>query len=1339
MIKHIKVILITGLMLVFFSLQAQQLSIQSISATPSFTCSQQTVQLSVTATGGTGNYTYSWVGNPGNFTSSLQNPIAFPTVNTTYTVVVNDGQSAVQNQVSVAVVPYPSSDAGSDDIICENTATYNLSGSATDFSYLEWTTQGDGTFNNTGIATPTYTPGTQDKENGSVVLTLHAFASPPCTGSTSDQMVLSIASSPEVDAGADIEICENESVSLSGDAENYSSVTWSSNGDGYFTDISSLQTTYIPAGDDFNTGNVLITLTANASGPCVGSASDNLNVTITPEPLADAGEDAQLCEGSNYSLSGDAENFSALIWTSSGDGNFQNPNQTNAVYIPGSQDVQDGEVQLTLTATGNTACGDVQHSDQMTLEIFQQPQVNAGTDVNICENQEYILSPETQFTSSVQWSSTGDGTFEDNTMEAATYTPGPNDISNGEVTLTITGYAMAPCSGSVTDEMTITLDPLPQINAGADDSSCDNASYQLNGMAETASGHYWQTSGDGAFDDSTLLDAVYTPGAEDAQNGAVVLTLNGQPEGTCSDEVSDEMTLTFIPGPVVNAGSDEVICETESFMTSGTSQETTNTTWTTSGDGSFADAADLVTDYTPGTQDKENGSVYLTLTGTNESCSDTQDSLLLTIQPQPDVDAGEDEVSCFDPGDEIIVQLEGTAENSGSVEWNTNGEGVFGDPSSLSTTYTFQGSDIENQEVILTLTAFALNPCPEPVSDEITISFDYNPVANAGADGQICEGDTIHLDGTGSNYYSSVYWFRLPDPEGQGEFIAQNSLEAQYVPSIEDVENGEVSFRLQVQNLDCSIAYDTVAFDIVRSPAVDAGDDFAICRDGTAQLNATLEFATGIQWNTLPGTNGTFDNDGIANPVYTPGSSDINSGLARLLVSGWAAAPCDVPGRDTIEITINEYPTVDLGNDIEACSGSAVDLVADAENFSTFTWSTSGDGSFSVQDIETQYELGPQDAEDGQVTITFTAEPDFPCSGTVEDQLTISVKEGAAIEMDNAIMANYNESYTFEPQVTSNSNNLSYLWEPQDMLLDATELEATTVPFPADGDSTYLFELFVTNEDNGCINSDTARVYLDLGEVSLNLTADPSYVCEGGSTTLYPNASGGTGTYEYFWQADPGSWTSDLANPVVSPDERTTYTVIVSDEFSSPSADITIDIKPTPSSPSISGNTQSSQNASEVYTTTGSDIAYYEWWARNGSVTEGQGTKSATIEWGAAGTGVVYMRMASEFGCFGDTSQMTVSVGTVSLEELSGVEDFRVYPNPAEDYVMVEFTLKAEKEVSYSVYNSRGLSLQNKHVGRLDSGQQEFRVELNSQSEGIYLLHLKIGEHQINKRILKLR
>jgi hypothetical protein len=61
------------------------------------------VQLNATATGGTGNYSYSWTSVPAGFTSSLQNPWAKPLITAAYTVQVSDGQSTVSSSVTVTV------------------------------------------------------------------------------------------------------------------------------------------------------------------------------------------------------------------------------------------------------------------------------------------------------------------------------------------------------------------------------------------------------------------------------------------------------------------------------------------------------------------------------------------------------------------------------------------------------------------------------------------------------------------------------------------------------------------------------------------------------------------------------------------------------------------------------------------------------------------------------------------------------------------------------------------------------------------------------------------------------------------------------------------------------------------------------------------------------------------------------------------------------------------------------------------------------------------------------------------------------------------------------------
>jgi hypothetical protein len=64
----------------------------------------QTIQLWGSATGGTGNYSYSWTGT-GGFTSNLQNPVVTPSSEGwyTYTLIANDGSNTATDAVTVGV------------------------------------------------------------------------------------------------------------------------------------------------------------------------------------------------------------------------------------------------------------------------------------------------------------------------------------------------------------------------------------------------------------------------------------------------------------------------------------------------------------------------------------------------------------------------------------------------------------------------------------------------------------------------------------------------------------------------------------------------------------------------------------------------------------------------------------------------------------------------------------------------------------------------------------------------------------------------------------------------------------------------------------------------------------------------------------------------------------------------------------------------------------------------------------------------------------------------------------------------------------------------------------
>jgi len=76
--------------------------------------------------------------------------------------------------------------------------------------------------------------------------------------------------------------------------------------------------------------------------------------------------------------------------------------------------------------------------------------------------------------------------------------------------------------------------------------------------------------------------------------------------------------------------------------------------------------------------------------------------------------------------------------------------------------------------------------------------------------------------------------------------------------------------------------------------------------------------------------------------------------------------------------------------------------------------------------------------------------------------------------------------------------------------------------------------------------------------------ADPAEICNGSSTQLSVELIGGSGNQVYSWTSIPEGFTSNLANPVASPTEETTYYVEVTDYDITVYSDITVIVNPLP-------------------------------------------------------------------------------------------------------------------------------------------------------------------------------
>src|SRR5690606_26130347 len=134
----------------------------------------------------------------------------------------------------------------------------------------------------------------------------------------------------------------------------------------------------------------------------------------------------------------------------------------------------------------------------------------------------------------------------------------------GSVTLTLTSEGNGSCL-AVTDQMTLTITPAPVADAGLDRSVCaDIGAIPLNGAVMIATGGGW-TGGEGTFSDTSDLNALYTPSANERTNGSVTLTCTSTGNGLCNP-VSDNVTFTLTAAATVNAGPDRTICADAGFV-----------------------------------------------------------------------------------------------------------------------------------------------------------------------------------------------------------------------------------------------------------------------------------------------------------------------------------------------------------------------------------------------------------------------------------------------------------------------------------------------------------------------------------------------------------------------------------------------------------------------------------------------------------------------------------------------------------------------------------------------------------------------------------------------------
>ena len=585
----------------------------NITAPPTELCSNAApVDLNASVNGGT------WTGSGiTNSSTGLFDPSTVTAGPQTITFTPNPGQCYLPATATIIVVQNP-------NITISNPGDLCVSGSAV----LLTTPTAGGTWTGTGITNGTtgdFNPNTAGIGTWPVTYTTSGV----CANSSTFNV--NVVGPQTVDLTFPAQICESAgTIALTA---NVAGGTWSGTG---VTGTSFDPTVGGVAGSPY-------TITYLLNDVCATSTSEQLEVVTQPVvTITDLA--GPVCSNSasitlNASIAGGT--WSGTGITNAATGAFSPALATN------------GNNTITYSITGLCAT-----SDQSTINVVTAPNVSISSITPFCVN-----SLNTTLNASPvggTWSGNG-------VLDPATGSFSPSTAGVGTPTITYT-YTSGPCT--VSANSTVTINGLPNVNAGADVAVCAGSAIGL--QASGANTYQWSIGGGAATGLSN--SSISNPQASPANT--TTYTVLGVDGNGCTNTDNVQVTVNNLPN--VSAGADASVCP--GLGTGLAASGATSYSWTPTAGLSNAAIA--------GPTASPSATTTYTVTGTDANgCVDT-DQVIVTVFPQPSVNATSNSpiLECG------AVTLNVTGLNA--VQWSTlpAGNGVITNANAANTTANPSGT-----------------------------------------------------------------------------------------------------------------------------------------------------------------------------------------------------------------------------------------------------------------------------------------------------------------------------------------------------------------------------------------------------------------------------------------------------------------------------------------------------------------------------------------------------------------------------------------------------------------------------------------------------------------------
>jgi gliding motility-associated-like protein len=810
-------------------------------------CLGERVQLF--ATGGAG---YSWGPAAGLNCLNCPNPIATPTVNTTYTAVVTNIFGCVDSaQVRVNLNTVDARFSTSDTTACAPTTIQFNDLSVADSTIVAW-----GWIFGDGATSFAQNPSHNYTVAGVYTAQLQVTTSTGCIDTTS--LVITINALPAVAAGPDRTICINDTATLLGTGGVV--YQWSPAG--------SLSDATVASPQAFPTNTTTYGLTVTDANGCQGTSQ--VIVNVNPLPVVTTTPSQELCNGDVLQLN--ATGGVGYLWTpASGLSCTACPNPIANPFSPTNL-VHTYTVQVTDTNgcinTGST-----------TITRLLLPGITINPDTTICFGNAVEISGGSMQPFTYLWQPSAGLACD--TCSTTIATPD----STTTYTLTATGVNGCPRS----EEVTITVNPLPIVVTSPDTTICHNQTVEL-----TASGgvDYVWTPTQGITCNNNCNTVIAAPDSSITYT-VLVTDANGCQSTAEIDVVVHQLEAIFTL-------SDSSACTPQHItLTDQSSGDNPIVSWLWNlDDGGLANTQNTTVTYsTPGQRE------IVLLIQDSYGCIDTA-MQVVDMLPSPVAIGGPDTTICFGQ----VAQLQGF----GGQIFVWSGDQSISDPNIADPTVkpTTTTDYFLRTEFFNGCTAF----------DTVKVTVNALPIPAINGDTVACFGDSLRFTATGGSDY---VW------------TPTTYLTTSTLPNTTAYAAQDITYTVLVTDTNGCAAIDSIVLKVNPVPAITVSPNVDICLGESAnlQVSGAIDYA----W----GPNQDISCLDCTNPTATPTES------ITYLVVGYNEFGCST--LDTVRVNVRPLPTVQTIADVTLCNSETLELTTTATGATGFNWTANGQPDANTQ------------------------------------------------------------------------------------------------------------------------------------------------------------------------------------------------------------------------------------------------------------------------------------------------------------------------------------------------------------------------------------------------------